>query len=307
MCTYDGDRWDLLCRALASVRQQSRVPEQIVLVVDHNLALLERARRAFPDVDVVPNACPRGLAGARNTALVHARGDVVAFLDDDARADPAWLERLLATYADDRVVGAGGAVEPAWVAPKPRWFPDEFLWVVGCSWPGLPSSVGAVRNPIGASMSFRRRAFERAGSFTDGVGRGASNLMGCEETEFSIRLHQALPDGVVLYVPAARVGHSVDRSRTTWRYFVTRCVSEGRSKALVAASVGADAALASERTYTTRTLPRGIARGIGDAMRGDCAGLLRAGAIVAGLGATAAGYIRGRVAFVRAKRRSSLP
>lgn len=299
VCTYHDDRWALLCDALGSVRAQSRPADQVVLVVDHNDALLERATLAFPDVDVVANECPRGLAGARNTALTRASGDVVAFLDDDARAHPAWLAHLVAVYDDERVVGAGGAVEPAWGVTKPRWFPDEFLWVVGCSWPGLPSAVGEVRNPIGASMSFRRDAFTRAGRFTDGVGRGASDLMGCEETEFSIRLRRAVPDAVVLYVPAARVGHHVDGPRTTWRYFVSRCMSEGRSKALVAASVGSGAALASERTYTRRVLPRGVARGIGDASRGDATGLLRSAAIVAGLAVTATGYIRGRARFVR--------
>lgn len=90
--------------------------------------------------------------------------------------------------------------------------------------------------------------------------------------------------------------------RLTWRYFRARCFAEGLSKAQVAARVGSERALASERTYARRVLPRGVARGLGDARRGDLAALGRAAAIIAGLGTTSAGYARGRLMTARADR-----
>jgi hypothetical protein len=61
-------------------------------------------------------------------------------------------------------------------------------------------------------------------------------------------------------------------------------------------SRGREAALASERSYVTRTLPGGVLRGLRDGLRGDVAGLLRASAIATGLTMTVAGYLRGRLA-----------
>ena len=64
-------------------------------------------------------------------------------------------------------------------------------------------------------------------------------------------------------------------------------------------SVGRDDALSTERSYVTRTLPRGIARSSVEVARGDPYGLPRALAIVGGLGITAAGYAVGRVGSFR--------
>lgn len=303
ICTHDHRRWSLLCQAIESVRDQHRAVQQCIVVVDHHDDLLAQVRAEFPDVLAVPNTGAPGLAGARNTALEHAHAEIVAFLDDDARAEPEWLEQLVPFYGNARVLGAGGSVVPVWPAQRPRWFPAEFDWVVGCSWTGLPDHVAPVRNPIGAGMSFRRGVFELAGTFTDGIGRGSADAMGCEETELAIRLRQRDPSSVVLYVPEAVVRHYVDAGRTSWRYFVARCRAEGRSKALVSSAVGSRDALSSEREYSTRVLPRGVTRGLREARDGNLTGALRAGAIVTGLAITAVGYVEGRL---RSRLRSRL-
>jgi len=71
------------------------------------------------------------------------------------------------------------------------------------------------------------------------------------------------------------------------------------SKAAVTRSVGVADGLSVERRYTTRTLTRGMARGFGDALRGDRAGIERSCAISVGLLAAAAGYARGGVSLRR--------
>jgi GT2 family glycosyltransferase len=299
VCTYSEQRWPLLQRALESLRQQMRTPDHIVLVVDHNEALRQRACPAFPDVQVVSNDDAPGLAGARNTGVSAATDDVVVFLDDDAFAEPRCLEYLLAPYTNPRVMGAGGAALPVWPLARPRWLPAEFDWVVGCSYTGLPAITAPVRNPIGACMSFRRSAFERAGVFTTGMGRTSADAMGCEETEFSIRLQQAVPGSMLVYVPQARVRHSIASERTRWRYFMSRCFAEGRSKARVARSVGSRSALATERAYTTRVLPSAALRGLEQGLKGETDGLLRTTAIGAGLAATTAGYVGARLGHRR--------
>jgi hypothetical protein len=263
------------------------------VAVDHNPLLLERARRGLPGVTVVENHEARGLSGARNSAIARARGDVVAFLDDDAAAEPEWLERLSARYGDPRVLGVGGAVDPRWLDGRPAGFPREFQWVVGCSYEGLPTAPTAVRNLIGANMSLRRDVFERVGGFRSGIGRVGLLPVGCEETELCIRASQRAPGAVFIYEPQARVVHSVPAARATWSYFCRRCFAEGLSKAQVSGWTGRGAALASERSYARRTLPAGVRRGVSDALRGDASGLVRAAAIVSGLVITSAGYAVG--------------
>lgn len=292
LCTYTTSRWAQLGAAVASLREQTHAADEIIVVVDHNDELFAAAQDGLRGVTVIANIYTQGLSGARNSGVAAASGSVVAFLDDDAVAEQGWLEQLLKNYRDPRVLGVGGAIEPLRQA-QASWFPEEFGWVLGCSYRGLPTAPEAVRNLIGCNMSFRRPVFGRIGGFSTDLGRVGSYPAGCEETEFCIRLQQQL-EGQVLYDPGARVKHEVPAKRSTLRYFVSRCYAEGVSKARVSQAVGTRDGLAAERSYTLQTLPQGLLReGSRAVYKGDPAALMRAGSIVIGFCATAAGYLRG--------------
>ncbi|MEZ0490652.1 glycosyltransferase family 2 protein [Kineococcus sp. TBRC 1896] len=294
VCAYTLDRWDDLVAGLGALQRQTRPVEEVLLVVDHAPDLLARARTALgPAATVLENVHERGLSGARNTGSAAATGDVVLFLDDDARPDADWVAAGVAAFADDDVVGTGGTAVPAWDAPgRPAWFPEPFLWVVGCSYEGLPGDGGALRNPIGASMGFRRADLLAAGGFTTGIGRVGRHPVGCEETELSIRVRQRRGGTArIVHTRGAVVHHRVRRDRATVGYFLRRCFWEGFSKAVVAAAVGAQDALSSERSYASRVLPGAVLRGLRSTATGrGSAGLQQAAAVVAGFCTTAAGY-----------------
>ena len=296
ICAYTERRWEDIVGAVASIWAQTRPPVRTILVVDHNPSLLARACAAFPELVVVPNSGRRGLAGGRNTGVSHAIGDVVAFLDDDARARPDWLERLGASYRDPSVVGVGGTVTPVWPGQRPPWLPPEFDWVVGCTFVGMPTAPAPVRNLIGANMSFRREALDAVGGFTDGLGRVGTRPLGCEETELGIRLRQWRTGVQLRYEPAAVVHHRVTSERVAWAYFCSRCYAEGVSKAMVSRLVGARDALETERRYVRSVLPRAMARGLHPRRRDRTLGITSVGAIMAGLMLTTTGYVRGRLA-----------
>ncbi|UVE94086.1 glycosyltransferase family 2 protein [Dietzia sp. B32] len=291
VCANSSDRYPQLVAAVGSVLEQSRPPAEVIMVIDHNPDLLGRVTRRFPDLVAVENSGPQGLSGARNTGTARARGDIVAFLDDDAEADPGWLEAMTAHFARPEVLGVSGFAEPQWAVGRPGWWPDEFDWVVGCSYRGLPLRPEPVRNLMGCAMALRRDVVRAAGGFDTALGRTRSGAAGCEETELCIRAAGIFPGGVFLHEPAARVRHHVPASRGTLGYFRSRCFAEGVSKRLVTRRTGAGNGLASEYTYTTRTLPAGVVRNLARALRGDPAGVLRAAAIGYGLGATMAGFL----------------
>jgi glycosyltransferase involved in cell wall biosynthesis len=302
VCAYTLDRWSDLLAAIESLRMQTVPPDEIIVVSDHNADLFARARETWPDLVTLENVEAQGLSGARNTGVSVARGDIIAFLDDDAVAEKDWAERMLAVYRETEAYGVGGAILPRWLGGRPAWFPEEFDWVVGCTYRGMPTERARVRNLIGANMSFRRELLAAAGNFQTGMGRIGTRPLGCEETELCIRGSQRL-DAFYVYDPAVAVHHTVPQKRAAWRYFASRCYSEGLSKAHVSELVGADAGLSSERSYTFRTLPAGVARGLADVIEGDANGLRRSLAIIAGLAVTTIGYARGIAARRLARRR----
>ncbi|MHB8669979.1 MAG: glycosyltransferase family 2 protein [Acidimicrobiales bacterium] len=309
ICAYTLDRWPDLQRAVGSVLSQKPSAGEVVVVVDHNAALLQRAKARWtgaedpkterestaPTVRVVANQGAQGLSGARNSGVDACYSDVVAFLDDDAEADEGWLASLLGPYADPQVAACGGPAVAALVGTRPPWWPVEFDWVVGCSYLGLPTRRSTVRNLIGANMSIRRTMVLELGGFPEGIGRVGSHPSGCEETDLFIRLVRRWPESRILYEPTAGVRHTVPAARLSWRYFRARCFAEGLSKASVAARVGSGQALSSERSYTLKVLPQGIARSLLDAWRGENGAARRALAITAGLCMTMAGYVWGQL------------
>jgi glycosyltransferase involved in cell wall biosynthesis len=303
--TYDEMRWGDLEACVESLGVQALEPLEVIVVVDHNPQLLERARAAFPNARVIPNERPRGLAGARNSGIDVAAGDFVAFIDDDARAEPEWLSGLEQCFEEASAVGAGGALIPNWEGARPDWVPHEFYWVFGCSYTGLPEQMAPIRNPIGANMVVRSSVLHEVGGFREGSGEGGSDApteirsRGVvraagnipDDTDLAIRVKQRMPQAVWLYQPAARVLHNVTRERTSLGYFLRRSYEEGVGKANLSRYVGAEEGLSSERRHLLKVLPRGIWRGIRDALGGDSSGALRAAAIVVGLTASATGFL----------------
>lgn len=298
VCCYTMQRWDDTVAAVESLRTQQRALQRIVVVVDHNDELLARCRERWPEpattgVTVLANEGRQGLSDGRNTGLRATDCDVVAFLDDDAAAEPDWSARLADCYANPAlgdVLGAGGYIEPDWPGgAAPTWWPRSFDWVVGCSYVGLPTRRTTVRNVIGANMSLRRDVALEVGGFNPSMGRVGKTPLGGEETEMYIRAAAARPGSRVVYEPAARVRHHVTPERATLRYFVSRCYGEGLTKAALSGITRSSAALSSESAYATKVLPLEFARGLvsGDPRRGLSVAL--------GLGVTCVGYARGVV------------
>lgn len=294
ICAYTMQRWELLRQAVASVRAQSVQPRQIVLVIDHNEELLTRCLREWPaagqnpvpPVEVVANRFDGRLGSARNTAVELLTTDVVAFLDDDAEADPAWLETLLTVYREDcDAVAVGGSPRPRYVTRRPTWFPQEFNWVYGCHYVGLPDERAPARHLIGAAMSARVDALRKIGGF---------HSDNHDDMDMCHRLAAEFGPASVLYEPRATVRHTVTAERVSWSYFWRRCFSVNRGKVLAFADMGHAGNLTAELRFAGQSAVsagRRIARGL----TGDRSALPQTGAILAGLAMAGAGHLVGKI------------
>jgi cellulose synthase/poly-beta-1,6-N-acetylglucosamine synthase-like glycosyltransferase len=290
--TYSKARWEWLSEAVESVRAQTVPALEIIVVVDHNPELLEEIAREFTGVTAVPNIGDRGVSGARNSGVKASKGEVAAFLDDDSIVTPDWLATLLAHIVKPDVVGAGCYSDGLWDAdaPCPAWFPLEFSWTIGVSYFGLPKEPTAVRNVWTSAMLVKRSAFELVDGFREDFGKIGNRSLP-EDTDLCLRIASMQENAIWMWDPAKVMQHRVPAGRATFGYLMSRCFLQGWGKAAMAHMDGFDQSTSSERNYALRTLPAGVRRGLRDALRGDLAGLARAGSIVMAFSVTVLGYL----------------
>lgn len=236
VCTYN--RAQSLAKALDCVAA-STLPEGVeweVLVVDNKSTDQTR--------EVADEFCRRqpnrfhyvfeplqGLSRARNAGIREARGDVLAFMDDDVMLEAGWLQNLTAGLRTGEWAGAGGRILLAKTFTPPRWLPLDGIYNMG----GIlyahfdlgDKPCELTSPPHGTNMAFRRSMFEKYGGFRTDLGRCGSNLMSNEDTEFGRRL---LAAGEHLrYEPSAVVYHEVPENRLTKKYLLGFWFDYGRA------------------------------------------------------------------------------
>jgi len=233
LCTYN--RCESLAKALNSAAAQT-LPESVdweVLVVDNNSS--DRTREvaeAFSSRH--PGRFrylfePRpGKSHALNSGIKEARGDILAFLDDDVTAEATWLQNLTAALHNGEWSGAGGRIVPGWSRPVPHWLPDASY----ARGPLVQFDMGNVacglsEAPFGTNMAFRREMFEKYGDFLVELGPRPGSEIRNEDSEFCDRL---LAAGERLrYEPSAIVYHPVQENRIKRTYFLAWWFNKGEA------------------------------------------------------------------------------
>ncbi|MBV8462935.1 MAG: glycosyltransferase family 2 protein [Acidimicrobiales bacterium] len=302
ICAYTLDRWELLGAAIDSVLEQSVVPRELFLSIDHNDELLERCREQWGGaagagevpIRIVANAYDGHLGSARTTAAEMAVGEYIAFLDDDAAAEPDWLERMLKPFEDPGVIAVGGCPLPNFSVPRPGWFPPEYDWVFGCFYVGLPTTTAPIRHVIGAAMAVRRADLAAIGYF---------HSDNHDDMDMCHRLLDKEPDSQILFEPSAVVRHYVHPNRLTWSYFWRRCFWVNRGKVAAFRQMGEARNLTAERRFARQALTRGVSRGTRELLHGDVSGGSRAAVICIGLALAGSGYAYGSLEWAVTSRR----
>ena len=195
VCTYN--RCEKLANALNRLAA-SQIPEPIeweVLVVDNNSS--DQTREVVDGFRLRDPAHFRyifepqqGLSHARNAGIAKARGEVLAFTDDDDEVEPDWMWNLTVALYSGPWAGVGGRIIPQWPKPVPKWLSSDRSTLDGPYGEFCPTPTAAplTRPPYGGNVAYRREVFEKYGGYRVDLGRSGTNLQGREDIEFGNRL-----------------------------------------------------------------------------------------------------------------------
>ena len=195
-------RPDHLRLCLTALSLQYHPNFEIILVADP-AGLGQRPDLAIKRVAFdMPN-----ISQARNLGLAQAAGAVVAFIDDDSVAEPTWLSRLTAPFADPAVIAATGWTRDRdgfrWqsrtqrITPEglPRDLPPDPAPRL------LPPEAGEPVGTLGTNCAFRASALRQIGGFD------ALFAYHLDESDVNMRMATAFPQGLTAIIPDAQVIH----------------------------------------------------------------------------------------------------
>lgn len=233
ICTHNREQY--LGAAIDSLLAQTFDAYE-VLIVDNastdQTAEVAKARAHHPKVRYLYEPT-LGLSVARNTGAREAKGEILAYLDDDAEASPGWLQALYEIYQDnDRVAIAGGKVTLIWppAIQPPRWLSAELASGLGAYDLG-PERIYIERpqlTPRGLNYSIRKQFLDEVGGFDASLGRVGKNLLSNEELYMT---QLALGRGwQVVYEPTALAAHNVSPARLKPTWFLSRSWWQGISE-----------------------------------------------------------------------------
>jgi GT2 family glycosyltransferase len=237
--SYSLERKQDVCDVLTSLARQDEAADEVFFVAEgpqelqmaieaHAAALRMRGFRSLR------NDGHQGLSAARNVAIKASNADLIAFLDDDAVAEPGWSAAVRAAFAvDEVVIGVTGSVQPLWMESSANWLPTEMYWLIGCTDFTGWNTRRRVRWAWGVNMAFRRKAIELAGLFSIGTGytAGARHQPWGDDLEFSLRARRTT-GGTIWFEPEMRVRHKVYACRVSPRFAAARARQIGASQRL---------------------------------------------------------------------------
>ncbi len=209
LCT-NGRRSKALRACLETLRRLED-PNYEVICIDNSEAGLDPQEILGLGARYVREA-HRGLDFARNRAVAEARGEFIAFIDDDCEADPAWLDRIRKGFDNPGVACVTGRVLPAsQLHREERWFeeicsfdrgPDAQRFVANGRGKIVPHESS--RMGTGCNMAFRREVFDRIGYFDVALDMGTIDGGGGDLDMFARVLNEG---SYAFYSPEAVVRH----------------------------------------------------------------------------------------------------
>ena len=187
ICTFN--RASLVEKALVSLSAQTLAASRFEIILIDNNSTDDTARvfERFVRVNPALNAHyfvekQQGLSHARNRGYQAASGSIVAYLDDDALANPHWCAAIVKAFAQTSTLAAGGPIVPWYDTPPPAWWSDEFEVRTWGNASGFRTFAQAPNGFAGGNMAFRREVIAQYGGFDVNLGMKGNQMGLAEET-----------------------------------------------------------------------------------------------------------------------------
>lgn len=272
LTSYTTERLRDIFELLDAIRAQTYPNIETIFVVERSKELFHRVKsymeELMPNAKIIFNYGERGEGAARNLGVKEAKGEIVAFLDDDTIPFRDWAEEMVKTYMkDNSIIGVTGPALPLWEDESMNWFPVEFYWIFSCTAWFSSDKVTEVRHAWGMNMSFKREDFNLCGGFLSGFGpKGGTDPIGSrdrlgrlhmpnEDLEFSLRA-KARAGKRIVYNPNVKIMHKVYKFRTSWSFIRSRSYIIGYGRGMMHklnyANTRQEDLLKSERQLLTR-------------------------------------------------------
>ena len=238
ICTYNRARF--ITKALDSLLNQSFNKDLFeVIVVDNNSRdntkeLLTAYQKEHTSLNCrFVTETNQGVAFTRTRGAMEAKGEIVAYLDDDCMAESNWLNEITKFYdSHPEAMSTGGRIIPLYLTPIPKWFGKYFWGLVGNYDQGKSVfQMKGVRYPSGANMHFRKTAFDKYGYFDGDLGRSGKSLMAGEEKAMYLKLINA--NEKIYYLPHVIVHHHVEENKFDKEYVKRHSMGIGASERLM--------------------------------------------------------------------------
>lgn len=235
VCTYNRERYIGKCLEHLH-RQHADKKLYEVIIVDNN------------STDQTPEICKAAVANytettfryffepiqghsqSRNRGIRESKGNIIAFLDDDAFTNPDYISNLNGFFfSHPEVIAIGGKIIPVYEGDPPAWMSKYLLPLVAAQDMGnRPKKFTGRKFPIGANMAFRKQAFKQYGFFNTDLGRKGSGLEGGDEKDVFDRLKQN--NEMIFYVPNVVVEHIIPPKRVELSYIRGLGIGVGTSE-----------------------------------------------------------------------------
>ncbi|HEX6334471.1 MAG TPA: glycosyltransferase [Flavisolibacter sp.] len=238
ICSYNREKYiaDALNSLIAQDFDRSAFE---VIVVDNNSRdntqqVCEEIIRSNPEVSVrYLTETQQGSSFARNTGARHARGELLCFMDDDAMAEPGFLENIRRFHrAHPGVHGFGGRIIPRYIPSEPPWMSHFVSSLVGnFHYADDVTEFSANKYPLESNMVVSKKAFDEVGGFSTALpGVKGTLRIGGEGKDLYFRLKQR--GYGVYYVPDMVVHHVVETDKLTPEYMYRVASGIGRGERL---------------------------------------------------------------------------
>lgn len=261
ICAFSLKRFDMTIDCIHSIFGNTYENYEIILVIDGNHELKQRMDLEFKDsknMVIIENEKNEGPSISRNRGVKCARGDIVAFIDDDAFATMYWLENIVKDFLEyPEILTVGGKLLPVYEAGA-KTLPEELLWLVGGTYKGHPENKQFIRNVFTGNMAVKRVIFKDI-NFEIMIDNKKNNLSHqLEDTLFCVRINN-IKSGTVLYDPEIIAYHHVPNDRLKIHSIVRRAFDEGILKAKLESlnrnnGVNRNNDLSSEYSYLNKIL-----------------------------------------------------